>query len=67
MIDAASVLIVRTGVLPRWIGYYGFFAAVALLFSAFFVPVLTLVLWVLFVSIAMLRARPAAVVPATPD
>jgi hypothetical protein len=56
MIDAASILIVRTGVLPRWIGYFGFVAAVALLFAGFFLPMIFFVLWILFVSIAMWRA-----------
>jgi hypothetical protein len=65
MIDAASLLIVRTNVLPRWIGYFGFVAAVGLLFSVVFVPMILLVLWVLFVSIAMIRTRPAAPIPAT--
>jgi hypothetical protein len=55
MIDMASILIVRTGVLPRWIGWFGFFAAVALLFAVIFIPILALLLWVLFVSVAMLR------------
>jgi hypothetical protein len=71
MIDAASVLIVRTAVLPKWIGWYGFVAAVGLLFSAFFIPVILFVLWVLFVSIALLRRsgveftepRPASLSP----
>jgi hypothetical protein len=66
MIDAASVLIVRTGVLPRWIGYFGFVAAVALLFAVFFVPMIFLLLWVLFVSVAMIRSQ-APITPATPD
>jgi hypothetical protein len=56
MIDAASILIVRTGVLPKWIGYFGFVAAVALLFAGFFLPMIFFVLWILFVSIAMWRA-----------
>jgi hypothetical protein len=56
MIDAASVLIVRTGVLPRWIGWFGFVAAIVLLFAALFLPVVALLLWVFFVSFALLRA-----------
>jgi hypothetical protein len=64
MIDAVSVLIIRTGVFPRWIGWFGFFAAIALLFAGFFLPMIFLLLWVLFVSVAMLRAPRAA--PAVP-
>lgn len=55
MIDAVSVLIMRSGVFPRWIGWFGFVAAIALLFAGFFLPMIFLVLWVLFVSVAMLR------------
>jgi len=55
MIDAASILIVRTGVLPRWVGLYGFAAAVILLFSVFFLPMLALLIWVLCVSATMWR------------
>jgi hypothetical protein len=55
MIDAASVLIIRTGVLPKWIGWYGFVAAVGLLFAGFFLPMVLLLLWVIFVSVVLLR------------
>jgi hypothetical protein len=55
MIDAASVLIVRTGVLPTWIGWFGFVAALGLLFAGFFLPLILLLLWVVFVSVAMFR------------
>jgi hypothetical protein len=55
MVDAASVLIVRTGVLPKWIGWYGFVAAVGLLFAGFFLPLVLLLLWVIFVSVVLLR------------
>jgi hypothetical protein len=62
MIDAASILIVRTGVMPTWIGYFGFVAAVALLFAGFFLPMIFLLLWILFVSVALWRspAEPGA-------
>jgi hypothetical protein len=63
MIDAVSVLIIRTGVFPRWIGWFGFFAAIALLFAGFFLPMIFLLLWVVFVSVAMLRP-PRAAAPA---
>ena len=56
MIDATSVLIMRTGVLPRWIGWFGFVAAAVLLFGFLFVPIVALVLWVFLVSVALLRA-----------
>jgi hypothetical protein len=67
MIDAVSILIMRTGVLPRWIGWFGFVAAIALLFGFLFLPLVALLLWVLFVSVAMLRApRVAAAGPQSP-
>jgi hypothetical protein len=55
MVDAASVLIIRTGVLPKWIGWFGFVAAVGLLFAGYFIPMVLLLLWILFVSVALLR------------
>jgi hypothetical protein len=61
MIDATSVLIMRTGALPRWIGWFGFVTAVLLLFAVYFIPLLFLMFWVLAVSVAMLRLEPAAV------
>jgi hypothetical protein len=64
MIDAASVLIWRTGVFARWLAWLGFVAAVILLFGFLFLPMVALLLWVLCVSIAMLRARPAQAPPA---
>jgi hypothetical protein len=63
MVDAASLLIVRTGMLPSWVGYFGFFTAIALLFGFLFLPFVTLLLWVVFVSVTMMQVRPAA--PAT--
>lgn len=60
MIDAASILIVRTGFLPKWIGWFGFVAAIGLLFAFIFIPMILLVLWVLFVSVALLRSAPTA-------
>jgi hypothetical protein len=63
MICATSVLTFRTGVLPRWIGWYGFVAAVLLLAAVVFLPMILFVLWVLFVSIAMLRQAKATAAP----
>lgn len=60
MIDATSILIVRTGFVPKWIGWFGFATAIGLLFAFFFVPMILLVLWVLFLSVALLRSAPTA-------
>jgi hypothetical protein len=67
MIDAASILIVRTGILPVWIGYFGFVAAVLLLAGVVYIPMVLLALWVLAVSIAMMRTRPAPAAVPPPD
>ena len=64
MIDATSIVILRTGVLPKWIAWFGFVAAIGVLFSVFFLPMGLLVLWVLFVSVALLRRRPVRETPA---
>jgi hypothetical protein len=60
LVDAASVLIVRTKMMPAWIGYFGFVAAVALLFSGLFFPILLFLLWIVFVSVAMWRTPETA-------
>jgi hypothetical protein len=61
MIDAASVLILRTRTLPVWLAWWGFATALLLLISFLFFPILLLLLWVVFVSIALLRLEPAGV------
>ncbi len=61
MIDATSVLIIRTSTLPRWIGWFGFVTAVVLLFSFLFFPLLLFLLWVVFTSVALYRASPPGV------
>jgi len=65
MIGASSVLTIRTGVLPRWIGWYGFVTAVLLLAAVFFFPVILFVVWVVFVSIAMLRGAERTAAPSS--
>jgi hypothetical protein len=57
MIDAASVLIMRTGAFPQWIAWLGFVVAVALLASALFLPFLALLLWVGVMSLALLQSN----------
>jgi hypothetical protein len=64
MIDAASVVIMRTRVLPTWIGWFGFVAAVALLFGFLFFPMLFLLVWVAAVSGSLLTARAQPGAPA---
>jgi len=48
-----SVLILRTNVLPVWLAYFGFLAALAMLFAATFFPVVIFALWMLVLGIVM--------------
>jgi Domain of unknown function (DUF4386) len=60
LVAATSALALRTGVLPRWLGWVGVVVAVAMLASFTFIPAFVLLAWVLVVSIVML-ARAGAV------
>src|SRR5262245_1347539 len=62
LVAATSALALRTGVLPRWLGWVGVAVAVVMLVSFLFFPLFVLLAWVLVVSIVML-ARPGAEVP----
>jgi hypothetical protein len=71
LIDAASIVIMRTGILPKWLAYLGFVAALVLLFGVVFIPMVALPIWVLATSIVLLRlksveAEPVVVVPTPP-
>jgi hypothetical protein len=71
LIDATSIVIFRTGVLPRWFGWLGFVCAVVLLFGAVFIPMVALPIWLLAGSFILFRLRsveaePVAVIPAPP-
>ena len=56
---AVSFIGLHTALLPRWLAIAGLVAApLVLLFGVVFVPMLLLVLWVLAVSIALLRVHP---------
>jgi hypothetical protein len=55
MMFATSLVAWRTGVLPRWLVWTGFGCAVILLFSVVFVPMIALPIWVVAVSVALLR------------
>jgi hypothetical protein len=53
MSAVTSGLILRTKILPAWLAYFGFLAALAMVFAATFFPVIIFVLWILAVGIAM--------------
>jgi hypothetical protein len=55
LIDATSVVIWRTGVLPRWLAWLGFVCGVVLLFGAVFLPVIALPIWLIAASIVLYR------------
>ena len=57
LLAATSILIFRTGVLPRWLAWLGIVVAIALVFDVTYMNILPLVGWVLVASIAMLRRR----------
>jgi hypothetical protein len=66
MIDAASIVALRTGVLPRWLAYLGFVCGVALLFGSVFLPIIALPIWLIAAGVVLLRARPTEPAPAAP-
>ncbi len=54
---STSALTLKTGVLPQWIAWLGFVAAIVLLFGALFIPMIALPIWVLAASIVLLMRR----------
>jgi len=60
-VASTSLAIIRTRVYPPWLAWLGFAVAVLLLFGLLFLPMLALIVWVLAVSVVLLRsdnARP---------
>jgi hypothetical protein len=45
----------RTEILPKWLAYLGFVAAVVLLFAVVFIPMVALPIWVLVTSVVLFR------------
>jgi hypothetical protein len=48
-----SALILRTKVLPAWLAYFGFVAALAMVFAAMFLPAIIFVLWMFAMGIVL--------------
>jgi hypothetical protein len=65
LVAATSVLAIRTGVLPAWLGWIGLILALAALVAVFWIPILAYLAWVFVVSVVLI-VRPAAPAPA-PD
>jgi hypothetical protein len=57
VIVTTSILAVRTGILPRWLAYAGFVVAFFQLFAVVFVPMILFVLWMIAVSVVLLRSE----------
>jgi hypothetical protein len=59
LLAATSILIFRTGVLPRWLAWLGIIVAAALVVDVTYVNILPLVGWVGVASIVLLKRREA--------
>lgn len=58
---ALGVVALRTGVLPRWVGWVSIVAAPFILVAVMFIPIFIFLLWVAIVSVALfLQPAPAA-------
>jgi hypothetical protein len=57
LVLAASLVIIRTGLFPRWLAWLGIVAAIALLFDVIYLNILPFWAWVLVASIVMLTRR----------
>lgn len=66
LIDAVSIVIWRTGALPRWLAWLGFVCGVLLLFGVVFVPMIALPIWLIAISVVLLRSGSTATEPAAP-
>jgi len=56
LIAATSVLALRTDVFPRWLGWVGLAAIVLAIAESFLLPVFAVPIWVIVVSIVMIRS-----------
>ena len=57
---ATATLIFRTGVLPRWLAWFGIVVAIALVFDVTYMNIVPLLAWVVGASIVLLRRHEAA-------
>jgi hypothetical protein len=65
VVIATSILSVKTGLLPKWLGWVGFVAAAAMLVAFFFIPFLIWLGWVLLVSVWLIWKPVAGDAPST--
>jgi hypothetical protein len=57
-----SILVLRTKALPAWLGYFGFLAAIAMVFAVLLMPMIVFGLWLLALGIVM-AMRPGSESP----
>jgi hypothetical protein len=68
LIFATSVAVRRYAILPRWVGWFGFAAGVAAIFSVIFFTMLFWLVWVAVASVSLfVTSRPAAVARREPS
>ena len=58
LVAATSTIALKGTVLPKWFGWVGFVAALALLVAIFFFPIFVLWAWVLVMSVLLLLRAP---------
>jgi hypothetical protein len=66
LIVTVSIFVQRSGMLPDWVAWLGFLAALVLLLSVVFLPLIAFPLWLVLVSIALMR-RPVGAAPTGPS
>ena len=54
-----SYIILKTGVLPKWIGWLGILAILGAIFGVIFLPFLATLIWFLIIAIVGLVKTPA--------
>ena len=64
---ATSILIFRTGVLPRWLAWFGIVVAIALVFDVTYMNIVPLLAWVVGASIVLLRRQDETATAAAPE
>ena len=64
---ATSTLIFRTGVLPRWLAWFGILVAIALVFDVTYMNIVPLLAWVVGASIVLLMREDETATAAAPE
>jgi Domain of unknown function (DUF4386) len=64
---ATSILTFRTGVLPRWLAWFGILVAIALVFDVIYMNIVPLLAWVVGASIVLLRRQEETATAVAPE